>query len=61
MCVDGVAERAIPSVQHQARVLKLALENKWNMVISHKHSLRQIIPGVLAESFRSGSRRKNGR
>ena len=37
---NGVAERAIiQSVQHQVRVLKLALEYKWNMSIPHKHSV----------------------
>ena len=31
---NGVAERAIQSVQQQVRVLKLAVEDKWNMKIS---------------------------
>ena len=34
---NGVAERAIQSVQQQVRVLKLALEDKWNMKIPHTH------------------------
>ena len=38
---NGVAERAIQSVQQQVRVLKLALEDKWNMKIPHTHPVHR--------------------
>ena len=61
---NGVAERAIiQSVQHQVRVLKLALEYKWNMSIPHKHSVLQWIKeysAFLLNRFEMGHDWKNG-
>ena len=50
---NGVAERAIQSVQQQVRVLKLALEDKWNMKIPHTHS---VVPysAILLNRFEVG-------
>lgn len=41
---NGVAERAIQAVQHQVRVMKLALERRWGMRIPHKHS---VVPWII--------------
>ena len=41
---NGVAEKAIQSVQGQVRVLKLALEKRWGIKIPHRHS---VIPWVV--------------
>ena len=41
---NGVAEKAIQSVQGQVRVLKLALEKRWSIQIPHRHS---VIPCVV--------------
>ena len=36
---NAFVERTIQSVQHQVRVLKLTLEDKWKTKIPHKHSV----------------------
>ena len=41
---NGVAEKAIQSVQGQVRVLKLAFEKRWGIQIPHRHS---VIPWVV--------------
>ena len=41
---NGVAEKAIQSVQGQVQVLKLALEKRWGIKIPHRHS---VIPWVV--------------
>ena len=40
-------ERTIQSVQHQVRVLKLTLEDRWKMKIPHKHS---VVPWIIKYS-----------
>ena len=60
---NGVAEMAIQSVQRHVRVLKLALENKWNISIPHKHSKRPWImeySSFLLNRFDVGHDGKNG-
>ena len=41
---NGIAERAIQSVQGQVRVLKLALEKRWGMAIPHRHA---VVPWIM--------------
>ena len=41
---NGVAKKAIQSVQGHVRVLKLALEKRWGINIPHRHS---VIPWVV--------------